>query len=120
MKYFVKALQNYANFNGRATRPEFWYFYLFAIIFTVIAAIIGVLIHFPLLGNLVSLCLLLPNLAVGVRRIHDTNDNGWYILVPIYNLILLCTKGTEGENQYGPDPNGEGYTFDFENKEAGV
>lgn len=57
------------------------------------------------IGNLYSLVTLIPSLAVAVRRMHDIGKSGWYILIPIYNIILLATAGEEGENQYGPDPN---------------
>jgi len=56
------------------------------------------------LGSLYSLAMFLPAIAVGVRRMHDTGKSGWYLLIPIYNLILACTEGTPGRNEYGPDP----------------
>lgn len=120
MKYFVKALQNYANFKGRATRPEYWYFYLFYFIISVGGRIGVYFFEFSWLGTILVLPLIIPFLAVGVRRMHDVDKSGWYILIPIYNLILHATRGTEGDNRYGPDPNAPEYTFDFENKEAGV
>jgi uncharacterized membrane protein YhaH (DUF805 family) len=47
----------------------------------------------------------LPSIAVAVRRMHDTDRSGWYCLIPIYNIVLACTEGTPGVNEYGPDPN---------------
>ena len=121
MKYFIKALQNYANFKGRATRPEYWYFYLFYVIISVVGGRVGVyLFDFQWLGTILVLPLLVPFFAVAVRRMHDVDKSGWYIFIPIYSLILHATRGTEGENQYGPDPDAPEYTFDFENKEAEV
>ena len=107
MNYYLKVLQNYANFNGRARRAEYWYFVLFNIIASIIVGIIGGLMDFELLGNLYSLAVLLPSLAVGVRRMHDVGKSGWFILIPIYNLILAVTEGDAGENEYGPDPKGQ-------------
>ncbi|MCF8220771.1 MAG: DUF805 domain-containing protein [Cryomorphaceae bacterium] len=107
MNYYLKVLQNYANFNGRARRAEYWYFVLFNMIASIIVGIIGGLIDFELLGNLYSLAVLLPSIAVGVRRMHDVGKSGWFILIPIYNFILAVTEGDAGENEYGPDPKGQ-------------
>jgi len=57
-----------------------------------------------LLGTIVTLPLIIPSIAVGVRRMHDVGKSGWFILIPIYNLILAATEGDKGDNQYGPDP----------------
>ena len=59
-----------------------------------------------ILTGLYSLFILVPSIAVGVRRIHDSNKSGWWILLPFYNLYLLIRKGTDGENRFGPNPNG--------------
>lgn len=56
------------------------------------------------LSNIYTIAVLLPSIAVGVRRMHDVNKSGWYILIPFYNLFLALTEGTRGENQYGEDP----------------
>ena len=56
------------------------------------------------IGSLYSLAVLVPGIAVGVRRMHDTNRSGWWLLAPIANLIFLATAGDAGENPYGPDP----------------
>lgn len=59
------------------------------------------------LSNLYSLAVLVPSLAVAVRRMHDVGKSGWYILIPIYNLILAVTEGDNGPNEYGEDPKNE-------------
>ena len=59
--------------------------------------------NFPSLYLIYVLASLIPGIAVGVRRMHDVNKSGWFILIPIYNLILCCTDGTQGPNQYGED-----------------
>ena len=107
MKYYLKVLQNYANFNGRARRSEYWYFVLFNVIVSSIVGFIGGLMNFGLLSSLYSLAVLLPSIAVAVRRMHDVGKSGWYILIPIYNFILAVTAGDAGENEYGQDPKGE-------------
>ena len=107
MNYYLKALKNYATFSGRATRSEYWYFVLFSVIISIILTLIGTfLLGFPGLRYIYSLAVLIPSIAIGVRRMHDVDKSGWYLLIPIYSLILACTKGTIGENEYGEDPNG--------------
>ncbi len=104
MNYFVSALQKYAEFNGRARRSEYWYFVLFSVIIGFVFGLVCGMIGMPMLSNLFSLAILLPSIAVGVRRMHDIDKSGWFILIPIYNIILACTEGTSGDNEYGADP----------------
>jgi uncharacterized membrane protein YhaH (DUF805 family) len=121
---FTEAIQsgfrNYVNFTGRAFRSEFWYWFLFAFLVSVVAEIVD-LVLFPgsfssgatPISSLVSLALLLPGLAVLVRRLHDTDRSGWWVLlglIPLIGLIVLivwcCARGTLGPNRFGPDPLG--------------
>jgi len=103
---------NYVNFNGRAQRSALWWWILFAFIAQVLAAIIDyALFGTYVLYYLVGLGLLLPNIAVQVRRLHDTDRSGWFILlslIPLVGAIILivwyCQRGTAGANQHGPDP----------------
>ena len=106
MQYFFKVLKQYADFKGRARRAEYWYFTLFNLIFAVVIALVAGAMEIPLLYSFYSLAMLIPGLAVGVRRMHDVGKSGWYFLIPIYNLILAVTEGTPGQNAYGPDPKG--------------
>jgi uncharacterized membrane protein YhaH (DUF805 family) len=69
-----------------------------------VIAFISAFIKFQTLYLIYLLFSLVPAIAVGVRRMHDVNKSGWFILIPIYNLILYCTAGTEGPNKYGSDP----------------
>ncbi len=104
MNYYINALKNYATFGGRARRSEYWYFFLFNFIIYIIIGVFAKTIELPALSSLYSLAVLLPGIAVGCRRLHDAGKSGWFLLIPIYNLILLCTGGVEGDNQYGADP----------------
>ena len=104
MNYYLSVLKNYATFNGRARRSEYWYFFLFNLIFQVVLAVIGVFLEVKMLDTLYSVAVILPSIAVGVRRMHDVGKSGWFILIPIYNLILACTDGDRGDNEYGADP----------------
>lgn len=94
MKYYFKAFENYANFNGRARRREYWYFMLF----TTLVQLFLTLIDKSFFANIYVLAVFLPSLAVGVRRMHDVGKSGWYIIIPIYCFILACTSGDHGEN----------------------
>ncbi len=117
MNWYLKVWKNYANFNGRARRKEYWMFILFnAIISYGLQALVFVDESLALLSGLYSLAVLIPSIAVAVRRMHDVGKSGWFLLIPIYNLILAATNGDEGSNEYGVDPkngNGEELIEDF-------
>lgn len=104
MQYFFRAFQNFANFNGRARRSEYWYFVLFNIIASVLVAVLSSAIKIPVIYLIYVLIAFLPGLAVGIRRMHDVGKSGWFILIPFYNLVLACTDGEKGDNKYGMDP----------------
>ena len=91
--------QNYTNFKGRASRAEYWWWALFTGILSILLSSIS-----DSLGNLGSLVTLLPSIAVAIRRVHDVDRAGWFILVPIYNLVLVLRRGDSGENRFGPPP----------------
>ncbi|MCA3778455.1 MAG: DUF805 domain-containing protein [Burkholderia sp.] len=112
-------LNKYATFEGRARRSEYWYFTLLSVILSIAAQVIGGggrnggLITLLLLGVLclVSLALLIPGIAVSVRRLHDTGRSGWFLLIAliplvggILLLVWMCSRGTEGPNRFGADP----------------
>nr|WP_294940900.1 DUF805 domain-containing protein [uncultured Mucilaginibacter sp.] len=105
MNYYFAVFQKYAQFSGRSRRSEYWYFVLFNLIISIILAMLS-RFGVPYLYNIYSIGVLIPSIAVLVRRMHDVNKSGWFILIPIYNLILACTDGTAGENEYGEDPKG--------------
>jgi uncharacterized membrane protein YhaH (DUF805 family) len=110
MFYYFEVLKKYAVFGGRARRKEYWMFYLFnilaAILLVFIEAAIGISSNSgqSLLVSIYQLAVFVPSLAVAVRRMHDVNKSGWYLLIPVYNLILALTGGTRGDNKYGSDP----------------
>ncbi|MDG6881427.1 Inner membrane protein yhaH [Phocoenobacter uteri] len=118
MNWYLEVLKKYAVFNGRARRKEYWFFILFSTVVSFILSILDNLIGFidynsglGILGGIYSLAILIPSIAVSVRRLHDINRSGWWMLItfiPVIGLIVLfvfaCLKGTEGENKYGDDP----------------
>lgn len=115
MNYYLQAFRKYAVFSGRAQRAEYWYFFLINIIAVVVLSIVdyslfihqellvinGMVINILILSPLYGLVTLIPGLAVSVRRMHDIDKSGWFLLIPIYNIVLLCTDGTKGSNRFG-------------------
>lgn len=147
-EWAVLPLKRYAEFSGRAPRAEYWYFYLMTIIVGIVAAFIDLAIGSSgIVRAIVNLALFLPFLAVSVRRLHDTNRSGWWLLgvfaaflvigvvigigligvnfasgaaaivgliafgilafaAAITFVVFMATPGTQGQNDYGPDPYG--------------
>lgn len=121
-------LSKYATFSGRAQRSEFWWFILFVWLVSIALSIVDSTLfgttvvteggfsastNTPIFSGIFSLAMLLPNLAVGARRLHDTNRSGWWLLIgliPLIGFIVLivffATTGTRGANRFGPDPLG--------------
>jgi uncharacterized membrane protein YhaH (DUF805 family) len=102
---------HYAKFDGRASRPAFWWWVLFAVLVSVGANIIDLAIGAPVFSAIVGLGLLLPNLSVSIRRLHDTDRTGWWVLIwliPLIGWIVLLVfylqQGDAGENRFGPPP----------------
>ena len=111
--FMFEALKKYAVFDGRSTRKEYWLFVLLYIILIIVFNVLDVLLSSSIFVVLVPLALLIPQLAVIVRRLHDINCSGWWILlalVPILGSIILFVMmlidGTKGKNRFGDDPKG--------------
>ena len=111
---FVDAIKagfsNYVNFSDRACRSEYWYWVLFVVIAEIVANIIDAVIGLGIVSTIFGLGTILPSLAVAVRRLHDLDRSGWWILlslIPLVGAIILiiwyCSKGTEGPNRFGAD-----------------
>jgi uncharacterized membrane protein YhaH (DUF805 family) len=105
---------NYVNFSDRACRSEFWFWMLAYYIGLAVVAVIdyGVL-GTSAISGLYMLAVFLPTLAVGIRRLHDLDRTGWWILLglipligPIILIVWFCSRGTAGPNRFGPDPLG--------------
>jgi len=105
MNWYLKVLKNYCTFTGRAQRREYWWFVLFnsliSIGISIIAAIFG---DHHVLSLLYALFVFLPGLAVAIRRNHDAGYSGWWILCPVFNLILMFFKSEPEDNRFGPYP----------------
>jgi uncharacterized membrane protein YhaH (DUF805 family) len=127
MEWMLMPYRRYAEFSGRSRRKEYWMFYLLVVIVYVILSIImsmGAPTIDPYTGEIsgggalytIGLGLLgvfalgsfIPSLAVSIRRMHDQDRSGWWILCPIANIIFLFIDGTPGTNRFGPDPKGRG------------
>ena len=121
MNWYLDVLKKYAVFTGRARRKEYWMFTLFQIIFLVVAMILDNIIGtaidgvgYGLFYIVYALATLIPSLAAGVRRLHDTGRSGWMLLIglipivgSIWLLVLMVLEGNPGENEYGADPKGQ-------------
>ena len=100
MKFsIVNGFKNWNNFKGRATRSEYWFFLLSLYVFTFIVALIS---PDSGLSGIVYLIYIIPLIAAGVRRMHDTGHSGWWILCPVVNLVFACTASDASMNSYGP------------------
>ena len=125
--YFLDTVKNrYADFKGRATRSDYWYFILFSVIISIVLTLIDTYAVNPLLGMtpeeaakggilsvVFALAMLFPQIGVGVRRLHDIGKSGWWyliILIPILGVLVLLfffvTDSQAGENKYGANPKG--------------
>jgi uncharacterized membrane protein YhaH (DUF805 family) len=120
MNWYLQALKQYAVFKGRSRRKEYWFFALFNLIVSIVLTAVdyatgsldpayGV----GLLSGLYSLAILIPGLAVTVRRLHDTSRTGWWVLIAfipfigaIVLLVFMLLDSKPGNNQYGPNPKG--------------
>jgi len=116
MNWYIDALKKkYADFTGRARRTEYWMFVLFSIIIMVGIAIVDALITGGLLGIIYALAILIPSIAIAVRRLHDTNRSGWWVLItlvpfigPLILIYFLVLDSQPGDNEYGPNPKAVG------------
>lgn len=118
MNWFMTVLRKYAVFEGRARRREYWFFVLFYILISVVLAVVDRMLGtydetygMGALGALFCLGLLIPSIAVGARRLHDTGRSGWWLLIgfiPLIGVIVLLVffvlDSQPGTNAYGPNP----------------
>jgi uncharacterized membrane protein YhaH (DUF805 family) len=118
MNWYLEALKKYAVFSGRARRKEYWYFVLFNIIIGIVLGFIdGATGSFSpeagmgLLGGIYTLAVLIPGIAVSVRRLHDTDRSGWWLLIALVPLIgaivlivFMVQDSKPEKNQYGVNP----------------
>jgi uncharacterized membrane protein YhaH (DUF805 family) len=110
----------YADFNGRARRSEYWWWILFTVLVGIVASIIDAILGTGngsgsgLIQSIANLALLLPSLAVGARRLHDTDRSAWWLLLWLaicvgwIVLIIFFVQDSKGDNKYGPSPKGHG------------
>ena len=118
MNWYLQALKKYADFSGRARRREYWVFVLFNLIISVVLSVCDVVLgtysaaaSIGILSGIYTLAVLIPGIAVTVRRLHDTGRSGWWILivlVPIVGwivlLVFMLLDTQPGQNAYGPSP----------------
>lgn len=120
MNWYLEVLKKYAVFSGRARRKEYWYFFLFSFIVSMVLAVIdgmtgsvSALTGMGTLSGIYAVAVLIPGLAVSVRRLHDTGRTGWWMLIAVLPLIgiivlfvFMVLDSHPGHNEYGPHPKG--------------
>ncbi|EMJ3465381.1 DUF805 domain-containing protein [Vibrio harveyi] len=118
MDWYLAVLKKYAVFNGRARRKEYWMFFLFNLIFSFVLGFIDGILGTVFIGTIYGLVVLIPGIAVTVRRLHDIGRTGWWVLIgliPLIGLIVLivfaATDGNKGSNEYGANPKDLADTF---------
>ncbi|MFI9274281.1 DUF805 domain-containing protein [Kitasatospora sp. NPDC052896] len=112
MNWYLAVLRNYVGFRGRARRKEYWMFFLFNLIIDAVLAILGNLLNVGFaLEGVYTLLVLLPSLAVLIRRLHDVSRTGWWVLIGVIPLVGFITllvfsvgESQPGSNKYGPNP----------------
>lgn len=122
MDWMMMPLQRYADFSGRSRRKEYWMFVLGVLIaFIVLGLVEGLLGMSGMVGGaygpltlILVLAIIIPGIAVQVRRFHDQDKSGWFVLlglIPLVGgivvLVFMCLDGTKGDNRFGPDPKGQ-------------
>ena len=129
MEYMLLPLKRCFDFSGRSRRKEYWMFVLFLVIGQVVTSILDTALglggtttavsdysdgaasaSFSSSGGVLTtvfvLVMLVPGIAVAIRRAHDQDKSGWFVLIPFYGLIMMFLDGTRGPNRFGPDPKG--------------
>jgi uncharacterized membrane protein YhaH (DUF805 family) len=120
MNWYLEVLKKYAVFSGRARRKEYWMFTLFNVLISIALTFVDVLAlghdmgdpeSIGIISTIYSLAVLLPGLAVTIRRLHDTDRTGWWVLIAlipllgaIVLLVFMCLDGTRGKNRFGVNP----------------
>ncbi len=118
MNWYLEVLKKYAVFSGRSRRKEYWYFVLFNLIISILLAIVDSVlgtfipqIGMGIIGGLYALAVFIPSIAVSIRRLHDRDRSGWWLLIgliPLIGLIVLLVfmlqNSTPGQNRYGANP----------------
>lgn len=118
MNWYLQVLKQYAAFSGRSRRKEYWLFVLFSTLISIVLVILDAMtgtLRAPsglgLLSGIYALAVLLPSLGVSIRRLHDTNRTGWWLLLglvpligPIVLIVFFASDSNPGDNEYGPNP----------------
>lgn len=110
--YIDTLKNNYSNHEGRASRKEYWLFFLANSIVAFIIGLLGGLVGLPIIGRIYALAVMVPGICIGIRRLHDTGRSGYWILLPltvigsVVLLVFYCMPSTPGDNAYGSNPYG--------------
>lgn len=96
---FIGSMNKYVDFNGRATRKEFWSFVFFYYLSIFVAGLVDGVMGTDFVGNLVFIALILPYISCAVRRMHDAGKSGWFMIIPFYNLILALSPSVPEKSE---------------------
>lgn len=118
MNWYLKVLNQYFDFSGRARRKEYWMFTLFSLVISWTLAVLDLIFEtymFTIISSIYSLLVIIPSVAVLIRRLHDIGKSGWHIFLIflpfigwIWLLVLLCMEGQSKPNKWGENPKGLG------------
>jgi uncharacterized membrane protein YhaH (DUF805 family) len=118
MNWYLRVIKKYAVFNGRARRSEYWFFYLFSTVISIILMFVDTAIGavnlasgIGFLSVIYGFFIIIPGLSVTVRRLHDTDRSGWWVLIgiipfigPIVLFVFMVLDSSMGDNRFGPSP----------------
>lgn len=110
MEHFIDGFRRFADFSGRATREQFWMFFLFYIVACVVLSILDAFLGMQVLSTIFLLAIIVPSWAYGARRLHDIGRSGWWqliVLIPLIGIIVLIVfwaQPSQGDNRFGPGP----------------
>lgn len=126
MEWYLKVINSYSDFSGRSRRKEYWMFFLINSTFSIVGFYLDNILgtawaigYGPIYVGY-GLAVLIPSLAVAIRRLHDVGKSGWYYLLvllpiigPIWLIVLFATEGEQGDNRFGSNPKND----NFENRD---
>jgi len=105
MRWYIEVLKKYAVFNGRARRKEYWLFFILNLMIVYSLGFIESLASGPgIIDKIYTLAVLIPGIAVGVRRMHDTGRSGWWLVLPVVNIVCLLLDSQPEDNRFGSNP----------------
>lgn len=110
MEYFIDGFRQFGNFSGRANRKQYWMFFLYYFILSIVVNVLDLLMGTFILSTVFGLIVLIPSISLGARRLHDTGHSGWWqlliflVVIGWVILAVMLARDSQGDNAYGPAP----------------